>query len=400
MSSKRFVSILMAILAMITNTANALTCPPPIDSERSLLIRDLSVVEDPIRTAWTGSTKTASDGAWSFGRLMTNMAGQHNPSNFVRNWLANWEADRIVNRSTVPARPSIVSAVIDPWPKSPNGKLDLTKAPMRLLTIVYRPDLRDRSKRSGGEGRFVFGVLDSNGSHLPFTVILEYTLLAKTKAGVLGWALAFQRLSTLEFGAAFNSALEAITNRFAGKGVAKHKINGSSINQVRTNEIALDSPWELREFRLRGRGKTLTEVTVRQTPSFGLNNTAILAKWIDANTDRILSKPGNGSIEVPLFFNGVPFLAGAIANNIDVWDSTATNGEAKFRVALNTCNGCHGAETSTSFLHINPRDSGSPASLSGFLTGSSVIDPRDGTTVRDFNELEFRKAEVDSILCP
>lgn len=407
----RIVRTLLALLALaLTNSAYALTCPVPLTSGKSLMITDFSVVEDPVRTAWSGSTTTTSDGAWSFGRLMAHMAGPHNPSDFVRNWLKNWETAQQVNHFTIAARPGIKSLVIDPWPKLRNGKLDLTRAPMRLLAIVYRPDLRDLSKRKAGEGRFVFGILDPAGAPLSFTVILEYSLPAKTKTDVRNWALALQKLSTLKFGSTYNRELEKITNRFTGKNVAPTKINGSGISQVRTNEIALDVPWELREFRLHTRKKSLREVTVQQTPALDFNNTAILADWVNANTAAIIGGSGNKSIEVPLSFNGVPFRAGAIANNIDVWDSSATNREAMFRVAINTCNGCHGAETNTGFLHISPRERGSVSSLSGFITGTttgtpatttiSVSDPRDGSTTREFNELEFRKADLTTMICP
>jgi hypothetical protein len=407
----RIVYTLLTLLALaLINSAYALTCPVPLASSKSLMVTDLSVVEDPARTAWRGSMTTASDGAWSFGRLMANMAGPHNPSDFVRNWLKNWETARQVNHFTVAARPNIKSLVIDPWPRLQNGKLDLTRAPMRLLAIVYRPDLRDLSKRKAGEGRFVFGVLDPAGAPLSFTVILEYSLPAKTKTDVRKWALAFQKLSTLKFGSTYNRALEKITTRFTGKNVAPTNINGSGISQVRTNEIALNSPWELREFRLHTRNKSLREVTVQQTPALDFNNATLLADWVNANAAAIIGGSGNKSIEVPFSFNGIPFRAGAIANNIDVWDSSATNREAMFRVAINTCNGCHGAETTTGFLHISPRERGSASSLSGFITGTttgtpgtttiSVSDPRDGSTTREFNELEFRKADLAAIICP
>src|SRR5262245_34634411 len=65
-----------------------------VKTNRELMIRNLSVVNDPVRMRWTGGSG-ASDGAWQFGRLMTNMAGtQQNASDFVRDWLSNWEVDR------------------------------------------------------------------------------------------------------------------------------------------------------------------------------------------------------------------------------------------------------------------------------------------------------------------
>jgi hypothetical protein len=283
---------------------------------------------------------------------------------------------------------------------------------MRLLAIIYRPDLRNLAQGKAGEGRFVFGVLDSAESQLSFTIILEYILPAKTITDVKNWAIAFQKLSTLPHGPTFNAELEKITNRFAGKNVAPTRVNGSAISQVRTNDFALDSPWELREFQLNASDKLLREVTVKQTPDLDFNNTATLAHWIEINTATILGLTGKSSIEVPLSFNGQPFRAGASVNNFDVWNSSATNRTAMFRVAINTCNGCHGAETATSFLHIEPREPGIAARLSTFLSGPTtnpdvpstkpmtVADPRDGTPVRNFNELEFRVKDLAALLCP
>jgi hypothetical protein len=414
MHTRTIIPLIMVVLSLVGTAAFAQTCPPSIVKGKSLVIRFPTVVDDPVRTVWTGATTTTSDGAWSFGRLMFNMAGSQHAPTFVRRWLEQWEADRGVNSFTVPARPSIRSLVIDPWPRHPTGNLNLSKAPMRLLAIVYRPDLRDLAQGKAGEGRFVFGLLDEAKFSFQFTVILEYILPAKTATEVKNWAVAFQRLSTLPHGPTFNAELEKITNRFAGKNVAPTRINGSAISQVRTNEITLDSPWELREFRLNASDKLLREVTVRQTPDLEFNSTniAALARWVDANAAAILGLTGKGSIEVPLSFEGRPFRAGASVNNIDVWDSITTNRSAMFRVAINTCNGCHGAETNTSFLHITPREPGSAARLSEFLSGPTtnpdvpstksiaVADPRDGSPTRLFNELEFRVKDMAALLCP
>ena len=117
----------------------AATCPVAVG--RELMITAVSVVEDPVRTKWTGSLANKNDGAWQFGRLMTAMAGTKNPSDFVLAWLNQWSANRTVNGEVVPARTAI-SGIINAWPKV-GGKLDLTKAPLRLLAIVNRLDLRN-----------------------------------------------------------------------------------------------------------------------------------------------------------------------------------------------------------------------------------------------------------------
>ena len=67
--------------------------------------------------------------------------------------------------------------------------------------------------------------------------------------------------------------------------------------------------------------------------------------------------------------------------------------------SLNTCSGCHGGETSTTFLHVGLANFGTVAPLSGFLTGTSVTDPVDGTTSRPFNDLERRRNSLEDLLC-
>ena len=72
--------------------------------------------------------------------------------------------------------------------------------------------------------------------------------------------------------------------------------------------------------------------------------------------------------------------------------------EARHIFSLNTCNGCHAAETGTLFMHVRPTPFGIPAELSGFMTGIEVVDPFEGVTARSFNDLERRRLEVENIL--
>jgi len=86
------------------------------------------------------------------------------------------------------------------------------------------------------------------------------------------------------------------------------------LNQLRTNEIALGDPWQLREFRLQSTGAVppgvLDLVTVKQTPDDGFRNgnvgTPTVAAYIVANEADIL---GNRHI-VPERFPGIlnPFM--------------------------------------------------------------------------------------------
>lgn len=371
-------------------------CPITVNAEAELMIRALPVVEDPLRTQWTGSLTNPSDGAWTFGRLMTQMAGPNDAEAFVRAWLAQWDQPRVVNGLTVQPRP-MNALVTQPWLQASGGvRLDLTRAPMRLLAIVNRMDLRNLAAGSAGEGRFVFGVLDQFGNPMQFTVILEFNLPATTQADVDRWAADWHALGALPLGSpAYNTALEAITARFAGRNASPARPNGSAINQVRTNEIALQGPWELREFKLSPAGQ-LVSAPVAQTTDLPFNGSPTLAQFINQNTSTLLT----ATHVVPATFNGQPFLAAsALTNGGHFWSAPGiTNNEARFQFSINTCNGCHAGETQTPFLHVSPRSQGQVANLSRFLTGAAVFDPVNGQR-RELNDLAFRQESLLAVLC-
>jgi hypothetical protein len=160
---------------------------------------------------------------------------------------------------------------------------DLARAPLKLLAIVNRIDLAGNPSYGnvgGAEGRFVFGVLGPGCTARPFTVILEYGVPRRTCASLRDWALAWVALNGMTPGsAAYNAALEALTEQFAHAGADPGKLAGSALDQVRTDENALhpsgaEKPqWELREFTLQATpvGIRLREATVKQTPDEQFN---------------------------------------------------------------------------------------------------------------------------------
>ncbi len=369
-----------------------------VRTSRELMIKNVSVVDDPIRTQPGDPALDPRAGAWTFGRLMENMAPTAAAApDMVEQLFTTWLADRTVNGFTVPARPFMQNQVLDTWPRTPDGKLDLAQSPLRLLTIVNRIDLRNLAEGNAGEGRFVFGVLDAQGFPLQFTVILEYHLPATTQADVLDWASSWHALGSHPFPSEeYNVALQALTARFAGRNAAPGLVNGSALSQLRTNEIALSSPWELREFTLSAATGFLKEDTIKLTPDLSFDGTPTLANFINANESAILAEQHT----VPLTFQGSPFLGGAVFNNLTAWRAPGiNNNEARHHFSLNTCNGCHSSEeTGTGFLQVNPRFPGSEAQLSGFLTGITVPDPVT-FQARSFNDLARRKTDLTQLVC-
>ena len=109
------------------------------------------------------------------------------------------------------------------------------------------------------------------------------------------WANAWHGLGALTAGSPeYNAALEAITERFAGRNARPGPgfPNGSAINAVRTNEIDFgqNGIWELREFVLSPSTGLLVPATVKLTPDLGFNFTNTLASFINANEAAILTE--------------------------------------------------------------------------------------------------------------
>ncbi len=357
-----------------------------VDIDRELMITDLSVVEDPSRT-FDGCVGNPN-GAWAFGTLMTHMAGDQDPGEFTLGWLEQWTMDQELNGFVSPARLSIEDQVIQPWMERSGGEsLDMAKAPFRLLAIVNRLDLRktDGGDFHAGEGRFVFGLVDVESGCMPreFVVIFEYGQPAATVAEIQDWAHAWHGLSAHGFGPDYNESLEAVTNGFTGPGADPSKPNGSSINQIRTNEIVLDGPWELREFRVQLGGQ-LAQVSVKQEPGDELKNAPELAEWINDNEADVLEST-----------HVVPdHMLGPAAPVTGLWAPVGVdNDEARHKFALNTCSGCHQAETGAPFLHVGSRFPGEETPLSAFLVGGSTFDPVSGA-MREFNDLERRMIDL------
>jgi hypothetical protein len=341
-------------------------------------------------------------GVWTFGHLLRELAPT--PADapaLVEKLFDHWLTDQQVNGFTVSARPAIQPILLDIWPRTPDGALDLDQSPLRLQAIVNRTDLRNLAAGSAGEGRFVFGV---NGPGFPqqFTVILEYNLPATTAADAATWASLWHGLASHPFPSEeYNAALEALTRRFAGRGASPGSINGSALINLRTNEIALSDigRWEFREFNLSPTTGFFDEATVKETPDLGFNGSSRFADFVNQNAAAIISEiPGANDGTVSTQFEGSPFLGGSVFNDLVEWSAPGiTNDDARFHASLNTCNGCHGPESNTTFLQISPRFPGSEAFLSPFLTGTTVTDPAGQT--RTLNDLGRRKTDFTSVVC-
>jgi hypothetical protein len=386
-----------------------------VDVGRSLMITDPAVLTDPIRTFNPCTGVGTPMGKWTFGHLMQEMANTGSTgvpaSTFVMDWLNQWMSNQTVNTFTVGMRPQIQNVIIQPWLTASGGAtLDLSKAPFRLVAIVNRVDLRQNAVYGGGgnagEGRFVFELVDlqNNCAPLPETVIFEYGISRRGCPAIQNWGQAWANLSGMTPGTpAYNAALEAITVQFTAANAVPSKPNGSALNQLRTNEIALSSPWELREFTIDPGTHALAAATVKRNPASTMNLSPTVANFINANAAAI----SNGTFSVPNQFPGASaFLGGAapVPTPSLFWDGPSPSPSASITTpgtrhlfSFNTCDGCHAGETSTFFQHVNG------STQSGFLTGITVTDPAgemSGTvpTTRTFNDLARRSTDLSGLV--
>ncbi len=424
-----------------------------VDSGKSLLITDLSVVNDPERT-WDPfnpnalsyiDPATGRPRKWTFGFLMEEMCNSMltgvDPKIFARRWIDHFEQFQTINFDDVPDRQGDVqAALIDKWEAANAAEgldpLDLKNAPFRLTAIVNRVDLRSASGYAAGDAgecRFVFCAYDlDTGAHKPMTVIFEYGVPLGTCVQIKNWAQQWQQLSGLDFvsvdpTSTFNADLEGLTDVVALANANPAKPNGSAINQLRSNNFIepFTLPWTMREWQITGAGVApshLTAVTTKQTPANSKMGTSDLANYLNTFEADILA----GTHTVPLSFPGAtPFLSGKseVPTPGFFWNTAGiTNNEARHHFSLNTCNGCHGGEagaqlptvgglpldpvtgmgatgpssSAPSFVHIAERNATAQSHLSRFLTGtgSALSDPVSGVP-RFFDDLTRRAADLD-----
>jgi hypothetical protein len=396
--------------------------PGAVDAPSSLFITAVKVVEDPQRTYDPCTQQGTRLGAWTFGRLMTEIANQPltgiDPALMAEHWMGQFLNDQSVNGFTVPAHTMAPNLVLQGWSRLPDGRLDLSRAPFRLLAIVNRQDLRSSVIYGGenaGEARLVFGALrcatpqnPAARDDLAFTVIFEYGIKRRGCAGVRDWARQWRDLADVPLGSpAYNTALQAITDQFTLRNAAPERLNGSAIHQVRSNETSFlfmpgEDGWELRESVLTKGGPTgglLENATVAQSPASTLkagNQIGVVRDFIDLNAASILA----GTHEVPLQFPaGTPFRGGVDdPGSPSAWKPPGLmTPSARHPFALATCGGCHTLETGSTFVHVFPRQAGVASKLSDFLTGADMPKHDPATQQpRHFNELLKRRMALDA----
>jgi hypothetical protein len=348
------------------------SCPDagPIDYEAEIVIRNVSVVEDPLRAQWSGQLAPPNDqdGAWSFGRLLTDLAripdgsgqahdhclaqgagqclGSYTPTaapDYVRGWLENWDQKEDINCDPVQARPAI-DAIIATWPTLPSGDLDLSRAPFRLQAIVRRPDLVNmapagtspddcstflRTPRGAGQLRFVFDLVDASGAAQDFMVILEYNVPADTLQAADVELARWHSLASYTFGSdAYKSRLATLTREITRDGGRyswpydagsapcsdEGRAHDNNLVALRTQDRMLASPPQFREFLVALESKKgVQPFYLEDSPQFQYRQTARLGEFIASKCASIEAENFNVGQEFPHWDGGGD--GGAVCDN-------------------------------------------------------------------------------------
>lgn len=261
---------------------------------------------------------------------------------------------------------------------------------------------------TGGEGRLVFALTDTNGQPVEpgFNIILEYQLMAPdrdpalpvpTEPSAVGWANKWHRLGThAAFDADYLRDLVAVTKGFTDQRKPRNSDEGwrpPPLSQVRTNDGVLDpAAREFREFRpvtgpqppdpdapavLR-----LRQVPLAQTPAERFHegkSEQTLAMVLKTRRENFRKEAPvilptslllKGEIEPEGILGARALLTGPPADF--TWKVNGLQEKALVRhFSMHTCNGCHGGDTrNENGWHLK----GSP---NGTLTSAFLALPED-----------------------
>ena len=361
-----------------------------------LMITQVSVVEDAVRSTWSGGTTNPQDGAWALGRILTRLSASQNAGPYVNSLLDSLTDDD--------------SFIAGNWPQA-GGAFTLTGTPLLLDAIVNRMDLRDPAASSMGELRFVFGT-NVAGQNLDGKIIVEIVVAPSTQFSALTWAQAWHRLSDPNLTSAqFNAQLQVLTDYALD--------NAQSHYRIRTaNETPLQD-WTFRQFE--PQSGVLVPANLSLTPAarfdllslddpnsfFGPASKIQPAQIIDPN-DRatllnfvasISSGVGTGNYSIPASMGAPSFqmqkfyrFEQNFVGSDESWSITSVSPLTSATFSVNTCNGCHGLALAIgpSPAQVGHRVPGLPSPLADFLTGTS-----DGK----YNDLQRRANDLSNILC-
>lgn len=354
MSSPKFLlrTTPLMIAILICDTLFAANDQCKIDPEKSLIIRDLSIIGSPL----------IGNQVWTFDKMLQGLGVKEVQSSaFISQWLKEWEQTTVLNGFTIDRRMTApLQALWDGSAQIPN--LDWKKSPFVLSAIVPRFDLVPTHNDPFGQLRFIFSTLDRKTLEvLPMGIIFEFRLPEVETTGDQVdsreyWIDQFIALSCVQSSDDYRNRLNQIVSY-----VLNHRGNQSNFLQLRTNEALFAPIWQLREFRLQG--STLKMAALPETPdvSFESERSDQIGNYLMDNRENILRKNFTMSSR---FLSGV---ANAIDESSKWLFSNKVDNDVRRLTSLNTCNGCHAGETMTRFFHVDHQNAAVAAKISNFL---------------------------------
>ncbi|MGB1294583.1 MAG: hypothetical protein ACPG6V_03825 [Flavobacteriales bacterium] len=268
-----------------------------------------------------------------------------------------------------------------------------------LVSNVGNPPFHDNVSEGSGANSQAGSRIDWQGMN----VIFEYGNVLQTGCDIKEHAEGWRALSDYDLDLPsdwdnYCTDLQVLTDHVTTRNANPNKPNGSAINQVRTNERLFETnlgsnwegiDWELREFQIDEATGLLRSSPVKNMPlpvyNYSRNNTngyyaggnssEGLVNWMYGVTtpgwpywsvyqgnhnipDHLLAASSIMEDDHQSYY-GIGFWHGSFPDNIyddENWHGEASevNKTVRQQLSLNTCMGCHGAETKTLFTMVRP----------------------------------------------
>jgi len=369
-------------------------CPDcfPVDIDKELLIRDISIVDNI----------SAISGTLSFGKMITRLSNSETQSiELISSFINSWSDTSVINDIKIAPRPNTRNTILGLWDSIDSSAVannnlvsfNDSLTPFRLLSINSRFDLADFDSGKVGEGRLTYGLTSGTSQ---FTLIFECNLEGDSESDRISWMKRWHQLSGMEqTSKKYLDTLEAIVTTFSKSSM--------QLSQLRTNEFLDGDMWEFREWNILDDGQ-FSEVTRKASPTTELQGDPLLLEYITVHGSELSS-----SI-IREKFKGVNVLAGnTFYGSNFMWKFDNASDQQLLHVdTLNfiSCMSCHGGlAPRTGFTHIKPRQAGVQSRLSGFLIADldnreaivrNILDlPSSPASIKDISILEAQS--IDSI---
>ncbi len=314
-------------------------------SERSLLVRDPEIIDDP---------------AFSIDRVFGRLAPAGKVDEFTRALLRQIGENKLLsNGASTQSRQGYLTFLNELKPDTAGVSARLAGV-MHTTALINRIDLAKPG--SCGEARLTYALTRAySDGNQRMTMIVELRV-PDDGNGCRSVAQRWAELSLYDSPAERRSRLIALYDEL---------LSPAHLGQLRTNEFlnrtALE-PWELREFHLDGGG--LPElVPVAQSVDTRWRDSSAFLAWVRENSSALHA----GNAEVPRQYL-------AASSREDGGRLLLSGSDGVLRTAENdlnaqSCAGCHLTETKSPFVHIGERlGKRLPGSMSYQPIGRAVID--------------------------